>query len=72
LWKGQRFPMEICGSGWTMKNKKVAIIPDVFEDDRIPIEAYEPTFVKSLLMVPIRTLNPIGAIGNYWATQHVP
>src|SRR5690606_27250062 len=35
-------------------------------------DVYRPTFVKSLAMVPIRTLNPIGAIGNYWATRHVP
>lgn len=26
LWKGQRFPMEICISGWSMINRKPAII----------------------------------------------
>ena len=31
-----------------------------------------PTFVKSLALVPIRTLDPIGAIGNYWARRHRP
>lgn len=72
LWKGLRFPMKICISGWVMLNKKPAIIPDIYKDDRIPADAYRPTFVKSLAMVPIRTIAPIGAIGNYWAKIHLP
>lgn len=72
LWKGQRFPMSLCISGWTMVNKASAVIEDIYNDNRIPVEAYRPTFVKSLLMVPIRSLDPIGAIGNYWAHKHAP
>lgn len=72
LWKGQRFPMSICISGWVMNNRESAVIEDIFADPRIPIDAYRPTFVKSLAMVPIRTESPIGAIGNYWATRHCP
>lgn len=72
LWKGQRFPMDICISGWTMRNRQPVIISDIYEDDRIPFAAYQPTFVKSLAMVPIRTLDPIGAIGIYWAQIHQP
>lgn len=72
LWKGQRFPLSACISGWTMINKKWAIIEDIYKDNRIPIEAYRPTFVNSLAMVPIRTIDPIGAIGNYWAGNHTP
>lgn len=72
LWKGQRFPLTACISGWTMLNKQAAVVPDIFFDTRIPIEAYKPTFVKSLAMVPIRTMDPIGAIGNYWAHVHSP
>jgi signal transduction histidine kinase len=67
LWKGQRFPMSLCISGWVMLNRQHTIIEDIYVDPRIPIDAYRPTFVKSLAMVPIRTLDPIGAIGNYWA-----
>lgn len=70
LWKGQRFPMEACISGWSMINKKPVVIEDIYSDDRIPVDAYKPTFVKSLAMVPIRTIEPVGAIGNYWATPH--
>lgn len=72
LWKGSRFPMEICISGWAMINRDAAIIPDIYLDDRIPHEAYRPTFVKSLVMVPIRKLDPVGAIGNYWAHERQP
>jgi signal transduction histidine kinase len=68
LWKGQRFPMTACISGWAMLNRRPAVVPDIFQDSRIPIDAYRPTFVKSLVMVPIREVDPIGAIGTYWAT----
>lgn len=70
LWKGMRFPMEACISGWSMLNRRAAVIPDIYDDPRIPAEAYRPTFVKSLAMVPIRSLDPVGAIGVYWATHH--
>lgn len=70
LWKGQRFPLEACISGWAMLNRQAAVIEDIYQDARIPHAAYRPTFVKSLVMVPIRTLQPIGAIGTYWASQH--
>lgn len=72
LWKGSRFPMDICISGWAMLNKDAAVIPDIYKDPRIPHEAYRPTFVKSLVMVPIRKLDPIGAIGNYWSHERQP
>ncbi|GAB4368164.1 MAG: hypothetical protein Kow00121_07070 [Elainellaceae cyanobacterium] len=72
LWKGQRFPAQNCISGWVMLNQQPAIVPDIYADPRIPASAYRPTFVKSLAVVPIRTANPIGAIGNYWATQYTP
>ena len=72
LWKGSRFPIDACISGWSMLNREVAVIPDIYSDPRIPHAAYRPTFVKSLVMVPIRTLDPIGAIGIYWAQRHQP
>ncbi len=67
LWKGQRFPLEACISGWSMLHKRAVVIPDIYQDSRIPHDAYRPTFVKSLVMVPIRSAEPIGAIGTYWA-----
>jgi len=70
LWKGQKFPMEACISGWAMLNRRPAVIPDITVDDRIPQDAYRATFVRSLAMVPIRQLAPVGAIGAYWADRH--
>lgn len=70
LWKGSRFPMSACISGWVMQHKVPAVIEDIYQDPRIPVDAYRPTFVKSLAMVPIRAESPIGAIGNYWAQPH--
>lgn len=72
LWKGSRFPMRKCISGWVMQNKKSVVIGNIYADDRIPADIYRPTFVKSMAMVPIRTTDPIGAIGNYWADYHIP
>jgi signal transduction histidine kinase len=69
LWKGKRFPMQTCISGWAMLNRQAAVIEDIYSDPRIPQDAYRPTFVKSLVMVPIREREPIGAIGNYWASR---
>ncbi len=66
LWKGQRFPMEACISGWAMLNSRTVVLKDIYADDRIPHDAYRETFVKSLVMVPVRTEVPVAAIGAYW------
>jgi GAF domain-containing protein len=70
LWKGRRFPITACISGWSMLHRQSVVIPDVYADPRIPQDAYRPTFVKSLAMVPIRPEDPIGAIGAYWGDPH--
>lgn len=69
LWKGKRFPLTACISGWAMLNRQSVAIEDIYEDARIPHDAYRPTFVKSLAMVPIRTASPVGSIGTYWASK---
>lgn len=70
LWKGRRFPMSACISGWCMEHARSVAIPDIYDDERIPQDAYRPTFVKSLAMVPVRQEEPIAAMGAYWARQH--
>ncbi|MBO9533704.1 MAG: HD domain-containing protein [Solirubrobacteraceae bacterium] len=72
LWKGQRFPMEACISGHAMIHREAVPISDIYSDPRVPHDAYRPTFVKSMLMVPIRQVDPVGAIGVYWAKPHAP
>jgi signal transduction histidine kinase len=71
LWKGRQFPIDTCISGWAMLNRQHVVIPDIYSDERIPHDAYRPTFVKSLMMVPVRREDPIAAIGAYWAAYHV-
>src|SRR3954453_22845293 len=58
LWKGQKFPMSACVSGWAMINKQTVVIGDVFADDRVPHDVYRATFVKSMVMVPVRVEDP--------------
>jgi signal transduction histidine kinase/DNA-binding response OmpR family regulator len=70
LWKGQRFPLEACISGWAMIHAQPAVIEDIYADPRIPHDAYRPTFVKSLSMVPVGRAAPVAAIGCYWSTRH--
>ncbi|HXG81704.1 MAG TPA: HWE histidine kinase domain-containing protein [Sphingomicrobium sp.] len=67
LWKGHRFPLASCISGWAMIHKETVVIEDIRKDPRIPQELYQNTFVRSLLMVPVRSDDPIGAIGAYWS-----
>ena len=70
LWKGQRFALTACISGWAMLHAEQAIVEDIDVDPRIPQEAYRGTFVRSLCMTPIGRSEPIGAIGCYWANRH--
>jgi signal transduction histidine kinase len=72
LWKGRRFPLESCVSGWAMLHREAVVIPDIYVDARVPWDAYRPTFVKSLCMAPIRASDPVGALGAYWSEQHQP
>jgi signal transduction histidine kinase len=69
LWKGRTFPSESCIGGWAMLHHEQVVIDDAHADERIPIEAYRPTFVRSLVMTPVRPDAPLAAIGAYFATQ---
>lgn len=70
LWKGQRFPLSACVSGWVMNHAEAVTIPDVYADPRVLHAAFAPTFVKSMAMVPVGRGRPFGAIGAYWASAH--
>lgn len=72
LWKGMKFPLTACISGWAMLNNQTAVIPDIYQDDRIPHDAYRPTFVKSLVMTPVGKGQPQAAIGAYWSVERQP
>jgi GAF domain-containing protein len=70
LWKGQRFPITACISGWAMLHDETAVVPDISVDNRIPLEAYLPTFVRSLVMVPVGSPTPVAAISAYWSRHY--
>jgi two-component system CheB/CheR fusion protein len=72
LWKGQRFPLSTCVSGWAMMHKQQVVIEDIYQDPRIPLTVYSTTFVKSLVMTPIHKSEPLGAIGVYWSKTYTP
>lgn len=72
LWKGMKFPMSACISGWAMMNRQTVVIEDIYLDDRIPHDAYRPTFVRSLVMTPVRPDEPVAAIGAYWSQVRRP
>ncbi|WP_437623026.1 sensor histidine kinase [Sorangium sp. So ce1151] len=72
LWQGRRFPMSSCVSGWVMQNRAPAVVDDIALDPRIPLDAYRPTFVRSMAMVPVHARAPLGALGSYWGSARVP
>lgn len=72
LWKGRRFPLETCVSGWSMMHRQTVVIPEIRDDARIPQDAYSPTFVRSLVMTPVRPADPLAAIGAYWDHPRQP
>jgi two-component sensor histidine kinase len=72
LWRGRKFPLTACISGWAMLNRQTVVIEDIYLDDRIAHDAYRPTFVRSLVMTPVRPDEPIAAIGAYWSEVRRP
>jgi two-component sensor histidine kinase len=70
LWNGQRFPIPSRAAGMTMLHKKSFVVPDVRQDARDAQQAYVRTFVVGLAIVPVRSVDPIGAIEVYWAKRH--
>lgn len=72
LWKGRDFPIDACISGWAMTHAQRVIIPDVFKDERVPHDLYRPTFVRSCVMTPVGSPEPIACIGAYWAEVREP
>lgn len=66
LWQGQRFQMDACIASWSMKHCEVVVVDDIHDDARMPAGVSYPDSVKSLVIVPLRQGDPLGAIGAYW------
>ena len=72
LWCGRRFPLTTCISGWAMLNRETAIVPDIEYDPRIPVALYRVTSMRSLVMVPVGSPEPVAALGAYWCASVIP
>ncbi|WP_244507805.1 GAF domain-containing protein [Methylobacterium phyllostachyos] len=72
LWRGRRFPVAACISGWCMLNGQTAVVPDIESDPRVPMMAYRTTSMRSLVMVPIGAAQPVAALGAYWCASVIP
>ena len=71
LWKNREFPMDHCVAGWSMLNRRIACVPDIFSDPRIVGDHYRDTFVKSMIMVPLGLSQSVAAIGGYWSYKRL-
>lgn len=72
LFQGQRFVLEECISGLSMRDRENIVIADVLADPRAPRGAYEPTFVRSMAMAPIGEPEAVAALGAYWREPVAP
>lgn len=72
LWSGRRFPELACISGWALRHRQTAVVPDVLSDQRVIAALYEPTFVRSLVVVPLDDQDASAAIAAYWSTPRTP
>lgn len=69
LWRGCRFPLTECVSGWAMLNRETVVIPDIDIDPRVPKPAYRNKAICSLAMAPIGSPEPVAALGAYWCAM---
>ncbi|MBU1172480.1 MAG: PAS domain S-box protein [Proteobacteria bacterium] len=65
-------PMQQCISDWAIRRKERLIIEDVTLEKNIPDGLNRPVNVTSLIIIPIRIKDPVGAIGVYWIKLHKP
>jgi L-methionine (R)-S-oxide reductase len=72
LWRGRRFPLTACISGWAMLNDQTVIVPDVEFDARVPISLYRLTSMRTVVIVPIGSPEPVAALGAYWCASVIP
>ncbi|WCS23957.1 GAF domain-containing protein [Methylobacterium sp. NMS14P] len=72
LWRGRRFPLTSCISGHAMLDDATIVVPDIESDPRVPLALYRLTSMRSLVMVPIGSPEPVAALGAYWCASVIP
>ncbi len=71
-WAGRRVTLGSCVSGWCILNGRPVVVPDVHAEFRLPLSQYRMGSVRSLVVVPVRSQDPLGAIATYWSAPHQP
>lgn len=61
--RGAPLPIDDCIAGWALLHDETVVIPDVAHDARA---LRVPETTTSLVVVPLRTVEPFGAISAYW------
>lgn len=69
---GRRVPLGQCISGWAILHRRPAVVVDVRSDHRVGPDGFGPGSATSLIVVPVRTPDPVAAIANYWLGRHPP
>ncbi|WP_267425837.1 GAF domain-containing protein [Methylobacterium sp. GC_Met_2] len=72
LWRGRRFRLTECISGWCILNGQTVSVPDIERDPRVPVAAYRTTSMRSLVIVPIGVPEAVAALGAYWCASVIP
>lgn len=65
------FALDSCLPGWCILKRKAARVLDVRNDAMVRADLYDQSEVRSLIVVPIRRYDPVGAIEIYWQDEHV-
>ncbi len=66
--KGTSRGLEDCICGWCIQHEQLALVDDVYQDERIHIRFYDDSYVRSLAMIPINgESGVIGALGFYFS-----
>ncbi|MGU3401764.1 hypothetical protein [Methylobacterium sp. 092160098-2] len=55
-----------------MLNDETVIVPDVNLDPRVPVAPYRTKDIRSLVMTPIGSPEPVAALGAYWSAIILP
>lgn len=71
-WKGRRMPLEHSVAGSCIRSAKPVVIADVLSDVRLSVAPYWSGPVGSLVAVPVRSADPIGALTCYWSAPRRP
>lgn len=70
-WKGGRAPLDKSITGRAILTREPLLIEDIRTHPGMPAGAYRPGSPVSMVVMPIRKSDPIGAIVLFWLEPHV-